>query len=32
MGWSTSVIAPPDGDMSAYMASLQKLNDRTHPH
>jgi glyoxylase-like metal-dependent hydrolase (beta-lactamase superfamily II) len=29
MGWSTSVIAPPDGDMSNYMASLQKLYDRT---
>jgi glyoxylase-like metal-dependent hydrolase (beta-lactamase superfamily II) len=28
MGWSTSVIAPPDGDMSDYMASLQKLHDR----
>lgn len=28
MGWSTSVIAPPDGDMAAYMASLQKLHDR----
>ena len=28
MGWSTSVIAPPDGEMSAYMASLQKLYDR----
>jgi glyoxylase-like metal-dependent hydrolase (beta-lactamase superfamily II) len=25
MAWSTSVIAPPDGDMGAYMASLQKL-------
>jgi len=25
MGWSTSVIAPPDGEMSAYMASLDKL-------
>ena len=25
MGWSTSVIAPPDGDMAAYMASLRKL-------
>ncbi len=25
MGWSTSVIAPPDGDMNAYMASLDKL-------
>lgn len=28
MGWSTSVISPPDGDMTAYMASLQKLYDR----
>lgn len=28
MGWSTSVISPPDGDMAAYMASLQKLLDR----
>jgi glyoxylase-like metal-dependent hydrolase (beta-lactamase superfamily II) len=25
MGWSTSVIAPPDGDMTAYMRSLTKL-------
>jgi glyoxylase-like metal-dependent hydrolase (beta-lactamase superfamily II) len=25
MGWSTSVIAPPDGDMAAYMDSLDKL-------
>jgi glyoxylase-like metal-dependent hydrolase (beta-lactamase superfamily II) len=25
MGWSTSVISPPDGDMAAYMASLDKL-------
>jgi glyoxylase-like metal-dependent hydrolase (beta-lactamase superfamily II) len=25
MGWSTSVIAPPDGEMAAYMASLDKL-------
>jgi len=25
MGWSTSVIAPPDGSMGAYMASLEKL-------
>src|SRR5438045_1332806 len=25
MAWSTSVIAPPDGDMAAYMASLDKL-------
>jgi glyoxylase-like metal-dependent hydrolase (beta-lactamase superfamily II) len=28
MGWSTSVIAPPDGDMAAYMASLDKLLQR----
>jgi glyoxylase-like metal-dependent hydrolase (beta-lactamase superfamily II) len=28
MGWSTSVISPPDGDMTAYMASLQKLHER----
>jgi glyoxylase-like metal-dependent hydrolase (beta-lactamase superfamily II) len=28
MGWSTSVIAPPDGDMTAYMASLDKLLGR----
>jgi len=25
MGWSTSVISPPDGSMTAYMASLDKL-------
>lgn len=25
MGWSTTVIAPPDGDMRAYCASLEKL-------
>ena len=29
MGWSTSVIAPPDGDMADYMASLDKLHQRT---
>jgi glyoxylase-like metal-dependent hydrolase (beta-lactamase superfamily II) len=28
MGWSTSVIAPPDGEMAAYMASLDKLQGR----
>jgi glyoxylase-like metal-dependent hydrolase (beta-lactamase superfamily II) len=28
MAWSTSVVSPPDGDMGAYMASLQKLHDR----
>ncbi len=25
MGWSTSVIAPPDGNMGAYLRSLEKL-------
>ena len=28
MAWSTSVVVPPDGDMSAYMASLEKLYAR----
>ena len=28
MGWSTSVIAPPDGDMGQYLASLEKLKSR----
>lgn len=28
MGWSTSVVSPPDGDMAAYMQSLQLLHDR----
>lgn len=28
MGWSTTVVAPPDGDMAAYMASLDKLMGR----
>ena len=31
MGWSTTVVAPPDGDMAAYFASLRKVigrNDR----
>ena len=28
MGWSTSIVAPPDGAMSDYMASLQKLARR----
>jgi glyoxylase-like metal-dependent hydrolase (beta-lactamase superfamily II) len=28
MGWSTSVIAPPDGDMTSYLRSLAKLLDR----
>lgn len=25
MGWSTTVVAPPDGDMDAYMASLDRV-------
>jgi glyoxylase-like metal-dependent hydrolase (beta-lactamase superfamily II) len=25
MGWSTTVVTPPDGDMAEYMASLRKL-------
>lgn len=25
MGWSTSVISPPDGDMGSYLASLDRL-------
>ncbi len=28
MAWSTSVVAPPDGHMGAYMASLEKLRGR----
>lgn len=28
MGWSTTIVSPPDGDMAAYMASLAKLQDR----
>ncbi|MET0278218.1 MAG: MBL fold metallo-hydrolase, partial [Pseudorhodoplanes sp.] len=29
MGWSTSIVAPPDGAMSDYMASLYKLGKRS---
>ena len=28
MGWSTTVVAPPDGDMAAYMASLEAVIER----
>ncbi len=28
MGWSTTVVAPPDGNMRAYVASLRKLLTR----
>jgi glyoxylase-like metal-dependent hydrolase (beta-lactamase superfamily II) len=31
MAWSTPVVAPPDGAMSDYMASLQKLAKRSEP-
>ena len=29
MGWSTSVVSPPDGSMGDYMRSLQKVRDRS---
>ena len=29
MGWSTTVVSPPDGDMAAYMHSLDKLGQRS---
>lgn len=28
MGWSTSIVAPPDGSMVDYMTSLEKLSHR----
>jgi glyoxylase-like metal-dependent hydrolase (beta-lactamase superfamily II) len=28
MGWSTTVVAPPDGDMADYIASLRKVAGR----
>ncbi|CAN5366527.1 MBL fold metallo-hydrolase [soil metagenome] len=28
MGWSTTVVSPPDGDMTAYIASLEKVAAR----
>ncbi len=31
MGWSTSVIAPPDGDMRRYLASLERLLEEPGP-
>jgi glyoxylase-like metal-dependent hydrolase (beta-lactamase superfamily II) len=30
MGWSTTVISPPDGDMDDYLASLEKVRDRDY--
>ncbi len=29
MGWATSVVSPPDGDMGQYMASLERLIGRS---
>lgn len=26
MGWSTTIVSPPDGDMAGYMASLDRLS------
>ena len=31
MGWSTTIVAPPDGAMSDYMTSLHKLAQRSEP-
>ncbi|MCC0065026.1 MAG: MBL fold metallo-hydrolase [Defluviimonas sp.] len=35
MGWASSLVSPPDGDMGAYMTSLDRLAaaapDRLHP-
>ena len=31
MAWSTSIVAPPDGAMTDYMASLEKLAKRKEP-
>ncbi|MEL6435814.1 MAG: MBL fold metallo-hydrolase [Pseudomonadota bacterium] len=30
MAWATSIVAPPDGAMSDYMASLERLEKRSH--
>jgi glyoxylase-like metal-dependent hydrolase (beta-lactamase superfamily II) len=32
MGWSTSIISPPDGDMADYLASLRLLLEREQDH
>ena len=29
MAWSTTIVAPPDGSMAAYMASIEKLRGRS---
>lgn len=28
MGWATTLVSPPDGDLTAFMASLRKLQNR----
>jgi glyoxylase-like metal-dependent hydrolase (beta-lactamase superfamily II) len=30
MGWSTTIIGPPDGDMTDYLNSLEKVRDRDY--
>lgn len=30
MGWSTSIVTPPDGNMGDYIASLRKIRDRMY--
>lgn len=30
MAWSTSIVAPPDGSMAAFMASIEKLRGMEH--
>ena len=32
MGWSTTVVAPPDGDMGDYMRSLDKIQSESANH
>ena len=32
MGWSTSVVSPPDGDMGDYLASLEDIHARKFKH
>ena len=29
MGWATSLVSPPDGDLTQFMASLEKLRNRS---
>jgi glyoxylase-like metal-dependent hydrolase (beta-lactamase superfamily II) len=28
MGWATSLVSPPDGDLTAFMSSLERLQER----